>query len=696
MPCRDQRVRRRRGGQVLVIAILAMTLLVTLVFYVYNIGDQVGERLAMQNAADAAAVSGAGWIARSMNTTAMNNVAISRLLGILPVMDAFPLASRMALEEVTEWEEGIGRQVAALESFLGSHPMPALKNCLPGMKEMRNRMARQRDILRPFKEAIGGSSFSMDTVTYWRAPGFGGPAPHGSLWRAAKALDDYSQATMDSAGVLAQHNARQFGRGDRADVAILIPLVPEPPHRRGTLDDFQPVLEGQITVNARERTGSMKRTGGAGGGIPDFAYYHRLGPWARLLPKDPWRNYYGHYTGSKQVWRGGHDARRAVQARGGRGSLPGRGSSARRGSSSGRQAAEGRWATVGTDFVIDGYRTRGPYWWALHHIVRRYTDYLRTSRLADTKFGPYMTQVSSIKLGYMFPAATAKVLKTIHYPVWETDYDKALALSQQPEVKITETMLYFFDIASSVPQNSPNFLSPGTFVTNGSLALAARRSGWHDAAKFRPDAQKVLNHIWQSTDQYEITEYPEIGIRYEEDPNTGEPVFHDVYIIEFCMFGAIDIGGDWEVANPCNWNSDEVDDLPAPLLLDTGAGDYDPDHTDVDSNYRREFFGFLSLIRLDSEAAVWPDRFRGVNPTRSIITLAQAKVFNNKSWGLWTQDWQVQLTKLNNWADWVRRIEDDLPNVASTNGAVHSDDLRDILEYLQAIHPDLADRFIEH
>ena len=28
MPCRDQRVRRRRGGQVLVIAILAMTLLV--------------------------------------------------------------------------------------------------------------------------------------------------------------------------------------------------------------------------------------------------------------------------------------------------------------------------------------------------------------------------------------------------------------------------------------------------------------------------------------------------------------------------------------------------------------------------------------------------------------------------------------------------------------------------------------------
>ena len=87
----DMHNRTRRGGAVLVMALLGMTLLVALILYVYNVGDQVNDRLSMQNAADSAAVSGAGWIARSMNTTAMNNVAASRVLGILPVLDAFPL-----------------------------------------------------------------------------------------------------------------------------------------------------------------------------------------------------------------------------------------------------------------------------------------------------------------------------------------------------------------------------------------------------------------------------------------------------------------------------------------------------------------------------------------------------------------------------------------------------------------------------
>ncbi|MDP7288777.1 MAG: pilus assembly protein TadG-related protein, partial [Phycisphaerae bacterium] len=98
-----------RSGAVLVMTLLGLTLLVSLVIYVYNVGDQVNKRLSLQNASDSAAVSGAGWMARSANTTAMNNVAISRLLGILPTMDSFPLASEMALSEVSEWERGLGR-----------------------------------------------------------------------------------------------------------------------------------------------------------------------------------------------------------------------------------------------------------------------------------------------------------------------------------------------------------------------------------------------------------------------------------------------------------------------------------------------------------------------------------------------------------------------------------------------------------
>jgi len=76
----------RPGGQVLIVTLLAITLLMGLIFFVYNFGDHVNRRLALQNAADAAAISGAGWTARSMNVIAMNNVAVTRCLPWCPFL----------------------------------------------------------------------------------------------------------------------------------------------------------------------------------------------------------------------------------------------------------------------------------------------------------------------------------------------------------------------------------------------------------------------------------------------------------------------------------------------------------------------------------------------------------------------------------------------------------------------------------
>jgi len=696
--------------------LLGLTLLVSLVIYVYNVGDQVNKRLSLQNAADSAAVSGAGWMARSANTTAMNNVAISRLLGILPTMDAFPLASEMALNEVAEWERRLGRQVSALQAFLTESPTQSLGQTIEGMMELRERMAAQRDILAPFKHALLDESFDMDTVTNWRTSGVGGSAPHGTLWKAACALDAYSVATMDSSGLLAQFNAGRFGKGNEADTSILIPVIPEIPNYRGSLDDFQPTLEGRITVrtNGGTTSGRMQRTGAQGGAIPDYAYHHRLGPWARLLPRHPWRVEERRAT----AWRwvaGTAPARDPVIARGGRPQLPGRGRSSRLGSRSGRDAGQGHY--VPTAWEVYGYRTRGPYWWGTWRVQRyargwdNYDNYdVNNTRnhgeLPDTNFYEYMRDVSKIKLGYMFPASAApQAARLIHYPQWRTDYAEALVLSETPEVRITETILYYFDIASSVPEDSPDFLKPGTFATNGSLALAAHHRGWEDPARFRPDATQICNYIWKSKDNYEITEYPAIGLFREEiqdgvnedgSPNMI-PKFHPVYMIEFCMFGGIDIGGEREVSNPCNWNSSELEELPSPILIDTDVGDYDPETNDVDAGVRREYFAYLAMAKRAASAQVWGEKFQGANPTNAIHTLSQAKIFNNKSWGLWTQDWQVQLTSLNGYPDWVQRVERDLPQTSMTQGAVRAADLEEILEFLRALSGgELAGKCLGH
>ncbi|HHH75793.1 MAG TPA: hypothetical protein ENL03_02055, partial [Phycisphaerae bacterium] len=66
--------RQQRRGQVLMIILIGMVLMSGLIFYVYNLGSQVNQQVDMQDAADATAISGAGWMARSMNLIAMNNV----------------------------------------------------------------------------------------------------------------------------------------------------------------------------------------------------------------------------------------------------------------------------------------------------------------------------------------------------------------------------------------------------------------------------------------------------------------------------------------------------------------------------------------------------------------------------------------------------------------------------------------------
>lgn len=91
---------RHRPGAVLLIVLIAMTLLVGLLFFVYNLGNQISRREDLQNTADAVATAGAGWMARSMNTIAMNNVGQAKLIATAYVLDAIPLAAELAIKEL--------------------------------------------------------------------------------------------------------------------------------------------------------------------------------------------------------------------------------------------------------------------------------------------------------------------------------------------------------------------------------------------------------------------------------------------------------------------------------------------------------------------------------------------------------------------------------------------------------------------
>ena len=661
----------RRRGQVLILTLLAMTLLAGLIFYVYNLGYQVNNRTELQHAADASAVSGATWMARSMNVVAMNNVGQSKMLSAAITLDSLPLATDISLDEATAWEAALAAQQARLGGIaLDANVKDKLSE---GLEALHGRMARQRDILAPMDQVLNHSTFQMAKTTTWDVRGVGGAPPHGKVWQAAVTMDELSQATVNSAGVLAQADAARWGRQNDAQTAFIVPVLPRIPARRGTFQDFKPVLAGQENVYS-DRAEFLD--GGNGGAIPDGAHPHRLGPWARLMR---WRysiafgdGHGVHIPSDTQVRGGG-----GVQIIG------------RRVGSTARTQANDTW--IGGRSTVIGYRTYGP----LHQALRMITNWAGgdNGALSDTFFADYMQRLSRIKLEYMFGS---KELQRIHRPSWQVDYPQAKATAQQPNVRVTQTMFYLIEIASSVPESDGDYLSPGTFRANlpppddrRHRPIAIWVDGWSDPATW--GIPSVGNYIWKDQYTYETTNDPEIGIRPRDLNGDSSPDFQTVYMASYYVFGGIDIGGEVIVDNPCNWEDGET--LPAPVLMEASSGHYeDGDQT----RFRCESFKFLGVARGNSHSPVWPSQFGNPSPNGKMLAIAQAQVFNTTSWDLWTQDWRAQLMPVTNLPDWTAQMAAGAPDAAATDGAVQQSDVEAVAQFLETLDEQMAEKYINH
>ena len=637
----------QHAGQVMVMLLLGIALLAGLVFYVVNVGDQINRRVVMQNAADSVAISGAAWMARSMNIIAMNNVAQTRLIALVPHLDALPLATKMAYEEVSAWHDCLEQQIRR------GVPDQWLRD---GLESLRQRMARQRDILAPINEFLNNSGFDMATLTNWEIRGVPGPPPHGRLWQAAQALDEFSQATALSAGILSQANAVRYGRLNYAQTAFIVPLVPELPAKRTSFADFKkPVINGII---------------------PDRQYPQRLGPYDRLFK---WRNY--HYRGIYERDRLVPGTPGHGRVRGGRGHVNIRGRRHGRSARGYYRNPEPRWTYRRVGTILLGYSVYGPFEWMMRQI-----RYFAGRELRDTYFSTYYSQIAQIKLGYIWGS---KELKQVHYPRWITDYPTARRLAQSG-ARVTRTMFYLVEIRSRYPKNSPQWLSRGSYVTNGRYPIAIWANGWVDPAEW--NIPKIADYVWEDQYTYETTEDWSIGIRKKVDAS-GRPIWQTVYMVAQYVFGGIDIGGEVVVSNPANYT--DISELPAPILLDTSYGDYDMSQPGHDFGVRRDVFTYLGIASRENTAAVWASRFGSGNPFNGVLAISQSEIFNTTSWDLWTQDWKVKLVPVSRWNDWLVRL-DEQADAGEVAGLIEPDEITRIQEYLHRFDSAMIAEMLHH
>jgi len=680
---------------------------VGMIFFVYNLGWSVNRRVDAQNTADSVAISAGLWIARSMNVAAMSNVSQSRMIALVPVLDALPLATEMTIAEQTgedslpvgleqqfskgipdtRIEQGYDLLERKRTNFLRNGLGKLLREMSPGKDKT------QYDALIAIDDSFdspderdpeGDRAFEIRKATHWRLDDADGPPPHGYLWKATEMLGEFGRAAIESGGYLAQTNAVEYGLANRAATAFVSPIAPVIPAKMGTFHHFEPVLTDylRVTSNGARMVASdlvtrLSKSSDIlreiedihiyGGAIPDWEYPHRLGPWARLFR---WRSPYRRYFARESY--GAPDDEIPPAHRG------------------------------GYQKVI-GYRATGPFHWAVNVVLQGMgLAGRRLGALETTRFAFHLRRVATLKLAYMFGLPAPQSIQ--YADKWITDYEQAKQFAADPEnrKKILRTRYYRPAILSSVSWDDPDWLKdPKTYyshrheVTPFSDPKAAlwvwEPRGWYDVAARRGSCEKLGDYIWRRKRQYKVVCDWRVNLPPRFDPKTGEPILWDVYYVSWYVFGGIEIRDEVEITNPCNWNDD--DELPAPILLDTSDGDYGKDG---DDGWRREKFTYLGVVRNPGVAEVWNQRFSTANPDHSVLTVAQVQVFNNKSWDLWTQDWRAQLVPVTKWADWQGRLERDVPGVEAMGGLLTEEEVTQVLQYISALSPEMVELYMRH
>jgi hypothetical protein len=276
-----------RRGAVLIVMVISVTMFVGLIFFVFNLGDQINQRITMQSAADSSVISAATWIARSNNIIAMNNVAQAKLVSLVPVYDSIPLAAEVARADLDSSEgmlEALRQQIArgvaedryaqvreyryvgrgnkrrrigsgARFAFLAKGLQRLLDELTPrNGAEGRNdtqrthydRLVLMDNSLNADDEMeLESGAYDVGQVTRWSDGD-----DKGELWQVALSLRELSEATANSAAALAQQTAKEFGQMNNARSAFVLPLDPKPPYRVGEFSDFMPVLLGKMRVRS--------------------------------------------------------------------------------------------------------------------------------------------------------------------------------------------------------------------------------------------------------------------------------------------------------------------------------------------------------------------------------------------------------------------------------------------------------------
>lgn len=623
----------RERGVVIIIAILSLFLIAGMIGYVFNTGRHAQLREETQNAADATAVGGAGYTARSFNTVAMNNVEISRLIAAVQVLDSMPLAAEYTVADLEATLTTVENQLAR-----GTAGIPHLRDF---MEQIHEDLVWQLVQLEEMDEFFNHSGYDVRDMTFYNHPEGGG---RGELWKAMESLDALSLATMENVGELSQVSAIQAGKDNmhhqgESAAAFIAPFEPTFAWKQYTFDDFrQPVVRGRLP------------------GWVDDTVTNR-GPYDTIFG---WR----WYERDDPIFNGGDPPARPIESDG-FGSRWSRGNGGR-GNQPPRQPQP-----------VTSYGTYGTLTWALN-LIDNTID--RPGTLYNSQFDHRVQLMSAQKINNLWPGSARG--GRLFDPQWITDYAQAESVVQAgtPEPKYNR-WLQLIELRTETEYPGDPTLLRAIGQRDRVVETETELVDW-DIVRTPgrllsiPGATKIANHIWEDeaestwletevrTIRNDLPDRDQVIASLERNsaytvnvyPGGRATVRFDVEITYFdtnhFTWLGLNVGPEIHPRNP-NPPSSNLAGLPAPIDFDHALM-FRPQDGAV--GRPGEPFAILGVAKQPSTAPMWPRLFRP-EAYDGHVAIAQAGIFNNHSWDLWTQMWHAQLEPVQDFAGWVDVME---------------------------------------
>jgi hypothetical protein len=249
--------------------------------------------------------------------------------------------------------------------------------------------------------------------------------------------------------------------------------------------------------------------------------------------------------------------------------------------------------------------------------------------------------------------------------------------------------------ASPVPNTDPIFKLMYPEPRTGDYKYEPVSPGRRD---FYRETLRYETNPWVPEGKYVNGGFPELGLQPikvgetfigENEARRLVPVYQarPYYRTRYIFLVGINIGPDLLVRDPYTGFNPADTGAPSPTDLDHAV-------IGANSTSKQNYLSVLGFARQPAASSTWSSKFKPNQPNPYLSSIAQAKVFNNHSWDLWTQMWEAQLEPVNNVKGWAARMNPGDKSDLSTIG-LDSQVVSDTKEFLTSIQ-DLTDAMISH